>query len=94
MQTHLGQRRAALQGTRRRSSWREVLLLAWIIVPFVFFEVWPVKGFPYLLVLAPAVAVLAARACAALIDRSPRRAWSTVTGVVLTAALVLVTFVP
>lgn len=79
---------------RRRSSWREVLLLAWIIVPFVFFEVWPVKGFPYLLVLAPAVAVLAARACAALIDRSPRRAWSTVTGVVLTAALVLVTFVP
>ena len=30
-------------------------------MPFVFFEVWPVKGFPYLLVLTPALVLLAAR---------------------------------
>jgi len=46
---------------RGRSSWREVLLLSWIIVPLVFFQVWPVKGLQYLLPLAPPVAVLAAR---------------------------------
>ena len=34
---------------RRYRSWREKLLLAWIIVPLVFFQIWPVKGFQYLL---------------------------------------------
>lgn len=45
----------------RERSWREKLLLVWIIVTFGFFQLWPVKGFQYLLPLAPAVAILAAR---------------------------------
>jgi cellulose biosynthesis protein BcsQ/4-amino-4-deoxy-L-arabinose transferase-like glycosyltransferase len=46
---------------RRRIDWRERLLLAWIIVVVIFFELWPVKGFQYLLPAAPPLAVLAAR---------------------------------
>lgn len=46
----------------RQQSWREGLLCCWIAVPFAFFELWPVKGFQYLLPLSPALAVLAARA--------------------------------
>jgi hypothetical protein len=46
---------------RRERSWKERLLLCWIFVPFLFFELWPVKGFQYLLPIAPAVAILAAR---------------------------------
>jgi 4-amino-4-deoxy-L-arabinose transferase-like glycosyltransferase len=46
---------------RRHGSWRETLLLSWIAVPVVFFEIWPVKGFQYLLPVAPAVALLGAR---------------------------------
>jgi hypothetical protein len=46
---------------RRRGSWRETLLLSWIIVPVVFFELWPVKGFQYLLPIAAPLAVLAGR---------------------------------
>lgn len=42
-------------------SWREKLLLAWILVPVLFFQLWPVKGFQYLLPIAPPVAVLAGR---------------------------------
>ncbi len=44
-----------------RGSWRETLLLSWIIVPVVFFELWPVKGFQYLLPIAAPLAVLAGR---------------------------------
>jgi hypothetical protein len=58
---------AALLGLfllRRERSWRERLLLAWITVPVFFFQLWPVKGFQYLLPIAPAVAVLAARTLA------------------------------
>lgn len=46
---------------RDRQSWREVLLICWIVVPTVVFQIWPVKGFQYLLPIAPAVAILAAR---------------------------------
>jgi len=49
---------------RRQMSWRETLLLSWILVPAVFFQLWPVKGFQYLLPIAPPVAVLAARTLA------------------------------
>jgi hypothetical protein len=42
-------------------SWREKLLVAWIVVPVVFFQLWPTKGFQYLLPTAPAVALLASR---------------------------------
>ena len=47
---------------RREASWRERLLLCWIAVPVAFFQLWPVKGFQYLLPIAPALAVLAGRA--------------------------------
>ncbi len=49
---------------RREKSWRETLLLWWIIVPVTFFELWPTKGFQYLLPMAPAVTVLAGRTLA------------------------------
>lgn len=55
---------AGLWVLRARRSWRETLLLSWILVPAVFFQLWPVKGFQYLLPCAPAVAVLAGRAVA------------------------------
>ncbi len=45
----------------RQNSWREKLLLSWIIVPVLFFELWPVKGFQYLLPIAPPLAMLAGR---------------------------------
>ncbi|HEY2296957.1 MAG TPA: glycosyltransferase family 39 protein [Jatrophihabitans sp.] len=48
--------------TGRTVTWREGLLLSWIIVPFAFFQIWPVKGFSYLMPLAPAIALLGARA--------------------------------
>ncbi|WP_146179939.1 glycosyltransferase family 39 protein [Micromonospora sp. RP3T] len=51
---------------RRQRSWRETLLLSWIAVPVVFFQLWPVKGFQYLLPVVVPVAVLAARALAVL----------------------------
>ena len=41
-------------------SWRESLMLCWIVVPIVFFQLWPVKGYQYLLPVAAPVAVLAA----------------------------------
>ncbi len=55
---------AALAGLwllRNEISWRETLLLSWIVVPALFFQLYPVKGFQYLLPIAPAVAILAAR---------------------------------
>jgi len=55
---------AALAGLwllRRSTGWREKLLLAWIAVPVAFFQLWPTKGFQYLLPCAAAVALLAAR---------------------------------
>ena len=45
----------------KEHSWREKLLLAWIFVPIIFFEIWPVKGFQYLLPIAPPLALLAGR---------------------------------
>ena len=45
----------------KERSWREKLLLAWIFVPVAFFQLWPVKGFQYLLPIAPPLAVLAGR---------------------------------
>jgi hypothetical protein len=52
---------AGLVLLRHERSWRERLLICWIAVPFFLFELWPVKGFQYLLPVAPALAVLAAR---------------------------------
>src|ERR1700755_1231991 len=47
--------------TGRSMTWREGLLISWVIVPFAFFQIWPVKGFSYLEPLAPAIAMLGAR---------------------------------
>lgn len=55
----------------RERSWREKLLLAWIIVPFAFFQIWPVKGFQYLLPIAPALALLAGRTLGKLAANKP-----------------------
>ncbi len=52
---------AGLWLLRREGTWRERLLLWWILVPAVFFEIWPTKGFQYLLPIAPAFAILASR---------------------------------
>jgi hypothetical protein len=49
---------------RRDNTWRERLLLTWIAIPTVFFTLWPVKGYQYLLPLAPVVALLAGRTVA------------------------------
>jgi 4-amino-4-deoxy-L-arabinose transferase-like glycosyltransferase len=43
-----------------RWSWRESLLVCWAVVPYFFFQIWPVKGFQYLLPAAVPVAILAA----------------------------------
>jgi len=51
---------------RRDRSWRERLLLLWIVVPILFFQLWPTKGFQYLLPIAPALSILAARTLASL----------------------------
>jgi 4-amino-4-deoxy-L-arabinose transferase-like glycosyltransferase len=51
----------ALVPRRRQWTWRENLLVVWIAVPLAFFQLWPVKGFQYLLPTMPAVAILAAR---------------------------------
>jgi hypothetical protein len=48
------------------NSWRERLLMSWIAVPVLFFTLWPLKGYQYLLPIAPALAVLAARGIVAL----------------------------
>ena len=55
---------------RSSADWRLRLLLAWVFVPVTFFELWPTKGFQYLLPAAPVVAILAARL---LVDWRPRR---------------------
>lgn len=52
---------AGLYLLRSFRGWKEILLLCWIIVPTVVFQLWPVKGFQYLLPIAPAVTILAAR---------------------------------
>lgn len=50
----------ALVVQRSRFGWRERLLVSWTAIPVVFFTVWPVKGYQYLLPVAPALTVLAA----------------------------------
>ncbi len=57
---------------RRERSWREKLLLSWVLVPAVFFQLWPTKGFQYLLPITPPLALLAARAICAGIGEASR----------------------
>ncbi|HEX9333125.1 MAG TPA: glycosyltransferase family 39 protein [Anaerolineales bacterium] len=67
---------------RSEKSWRERLLLCWIIVPTAFFQLWPTKGFQYLLPIVPSIAVLAGRAIGRwwpedifLLNKRIRRSW-------------------
>lgn len=65
----------------RRGHWEDRLLVVWIAIPVAFFEVWPVKGFQYLLPIAPAVAILAGLAFDRLFEfgeRTARRSSDTV----------------
>jgi Dolichyl-phosphate-mannose-protein mannosyltransferase len=52
---------AGLFWLRSENTWRERLLICWMIVPVAFFTIWPVKGYQYLLPIAPVFAVLAGR---------------------------------
>jgi hypothetical protein len=51
---------------RHERSWRETLLISWMAGPIAFFQVWPVKGFQYLLPIVAPLTILAARALLAL----------------------------
>ena len=53
----------------KRRTWRERMLLSWILVPSVFLEVWPVKGFHYLLAASMPIAILGARGIVEVCDR-------------------------
>jgi len=66
---------AGLWFLRSKHSWPETLLLSWVVVPVAFFELWPVKGFQYLLPIAVPIAVLAARTLDALFERTTRQRW-------------------
>jgi 4-amino-4-deoxy-L-arabinose transferase-like glycosyltransferase len=90
----------------RVGSWQDRLLLAWTLVPLAFFQAWPVKGYQYLLPIAPALLILAAR----FVDRlwawaesrpdgpdvPPLRRGSTLraSAAVLAAAMITATAVP
>ena len=66
---------AALAGLiwlRRETTWRERMLLAWVVVPVLFFTLWPVKGFQYLLPVSPALAILAGRTLGRPLPLRPR----------------------
>lgn len=80
---------------RKQLTWREGLLVSWCVVPIVFFTLMPIKGFQYLLPLAPPVAVLAARALTSteiwskLTRRIPSRRRAVQNGVLVFTALTL-----
>jgi hypothetical protein len=85
---------------RHEKSWRERLLLCWIIVPATFFQLWPTKGFQYLLPIAPPIAVLAGRAIArwwpddlSILNRRIARSWIKTAVVAVIALSLLVSSV-
>jgi Dolichyl-phosphate-mannose-protein mannosyltransferase len=84
---------AGLWSLRRRHSWRETLLLCWLGVPVVAFQLWPVKGFQYLLPVATPAAILAARGLLVVplprLVRDPRRALAVRAAVIGTVVLSL-----
>ena len=94
---------AALLGLwflRHERSWRERLLLCWIIVPAAFFQIWPTKGFQYLLPIAPPIAVLAGRAIARwwpedvyMLNWRIRHSWIKTSTVLVIALSILITSV-
>ncbi|MGH8862916.1 MAG: ArnT family glycosyltransferase [Jatrophihabitantaceae bacterium] len=79
--------------TGRTTTWREGLLLAWILVPLAFFQIWPVKGYSYLVPLAPPLVMLAARALLPAAQRLRTR-WGSAHAWVLIPLTVLTLAVP
>jgi Dolichyl-phosphate-mannose-protein mannosyltransferase len=80
---------------RKQLTWREGLLVSWCVVPIVFFTLMPIKGFQYLLPLAPPIAVLAAHALTSgelwsrLTRRIPSRRTAVQNGALVLIALTL-----
>jgi hypothetical protein len=74
----------------RSMTWREILLVSWIAVPVIFFEVWPVKGFSYLLPIAPAAALLCARAIRLIAGEVGHRQWLLPLGTMVSIATLAV----
>jgi hypothetical protein len=69
---------AALAGLvlhRGAYRWRDALLWSWVAVPVAFFELFPVKGYQYLLPIAAPLAVLAARTLLTWPAEVRRRGW-------------------
>ena len=88
---------AGLVEIARRRAWQDRIILVWIIVPVAFFEAWPVKGYQYLLPIAPAVAITAGIGLVHGIDRWRRRASPRLTAIgpaLVLAALAISLFVP
>ncbi|HEX7498281.1 MAG TPA: glycosyltransferase family 39 protein [Candidatus Limnocylindrales bacterium] len=61
---------AGLAYAVRQGRWEDRLLICWIAVPVAFFELWPVKGYQYLLPIAPAIAILVGLAFDRALSRS------------------------
>lgn len=59
---------------RREATWRERLLISWLVIPVIFFTLWPVKGFEYLLPVTVPLAILAGRTLARPLPL-PRGGW-------------------
>lgn len=72
---------------RQFRTWREILLMCWIAIPVIVFQLWPVKGFQYLLPIAPAVAILAART---LTQWRPATRWPSLSFPTINAVLAVV----
>jgi hypothetical protein len=70
---------AGLYFLRWENSWREKLLVSWILIPIVFFDIWPVKGYQYLLPIAPALALLAGRTLGRLLLKANGRRYPSLT---------------
>ena len=78
----------------RKRTYRERLLLSWFAVPTIFLEIWPVKGFHYLLAASVPLTVLAGAAISQLFIRRPGvsgRGRAFVHGLAPAAAVVVVT---
>ncbi|WP_377643214.1 ArnT family glycosyltransferase [Oryzobacter terrae] len=60
----------------RRVTWRETLVWTWVAVPVLFFELFPVKGYQYLLPAATPLAVAAAWALVHWPEWTAESRWS------------------
>ena len=83
-----------LREVRASWSWRETLLVSWILAPLLFFQLWPVKGYQYPLPIVAPMAVLASAYLMTVMDRARGgsrwnhgRAWGALAIVVVTLAV-------